>query len=405
MLQHGLMMVVFNILMGVFNYLYQLSMGIMLTPAQYGTLYSLIALFTIITVLSQTIQTSITKFASRSKGRGKPGEVAYLWRASMKWTLLAGLATFGFLALLSPWLLRFLSIDNYWYALILFAALITAFAQPVTNGTLLGLQRFLPLGFSGVLSTFSKLVLAVIFVRLGFGIYGGLLPYLLSALIIFFVTMYFLRDVGRVKREKVQLGELFQYAGLALLAITSFMMLTNLDVILVKHYLSPESTGNYSVVSVLGKIAMFIPAGIVVAMFPKTSELFENGGSHRPVLVRSIIFTLILSGAVVIAYYLFPDFITNLLFRGRYPLAGPYLFKYATAMMFFALSFLLMNYLLSLNRTRVAYSLLGALLLQVVLIVFFHSDIAQIVNMMLISGIASLVFMIPFYFKREVKKP
>ena len=63
----------------------------------------------------------------------------------------------------------------------------------------------------------------------------------------------------------------------------------------------------------------------------------------------------------------------------------------------FAVSFLLLNYLLSLNQTKIAYFFLGAMPLELVLIAFFHSGIAQIVNMMLISGAFCLTLTLLFY--------
>ena len=59
--RHGSMMAIFGLLGGFFGYLYQLSMGIMLTPVQYGMLFSLTSLFAIIMIASQAIQATLAK--------------------------------------------------------------------------------------------------------------------------------------------------------------------------------------------------------------------------------------------------------------------------------------------------------------------------------------------------------
>jgi len=64
MTRDGLIMVVFGVLAGLFNYLYQLSMGVMLTPAEYGTLLSLASLFMIISWVPFSLQTPVAKVAS-----------------------------------------------------------------------------------------------------------------------------------------------------------------------------------------------------------------------------------------------------------------------------------------------------------------------------------------------------
>ena len=399
MTRHGTIMVVFTLVASSFVYIYQLAMGMLLTPAQYGTLLSLLSLFAIISVFSQTIQTSVTKFTSRFKVQNRMGEIKYLWKFSLKRTLLLGLAMFLVLALLSPLISGFLHIDNNWYFILLFSSLILYFTIPANLGVLQGLQRFLPLGFSHALLNFLRLAIGVLLVYLGFGVYGAVLCIPLAILIGFIVSLSFLRDVARGKNEKVEVTGLFTYAGLALLAIFAFSMLTNVDVVLAKHYLSPANAGNYSAISVLGRIVLLAPMGVAAAMFPKTSDLFETGRAHRPLLRKAMSFTVLIVGAVVIVYWLFPDFIVNLLFGGKYPLATPYLFKYGLAMALFAISFLLMSYLLSLNQTKVALPFLGAMLLELVLIAFFHSSIAQLVDIMLACSIACLALVLPFYLK------
>ncbi len=397
MLRHGSIMVAFVLGGSFFNYLYQLSMGRLLTPAEYGALISLLSLLTIISVFGQTVDLSVTNFVSKEKARNKMERINYLWRFLLKRTLLLGVALFLILALLTPLISRFLKMDNNWYIIVLGFSLVFVFAIPVNLGTLRGLQRFVPLGLAGGIAALFKFSVAVLLVYLGFGLYGGLSSFVIANLLIFFIGLFFLRDLTRAGNEKIETGNIRSYTGLALLAIVCFTILTNIDVILAKHYLNPESVGDYSALSVVGKIALYVPGGIVIAMFPKTSELFEKGMGHRPTLLKAMLFTLFLAGGVVMLYWLFPGFIITFIFGSKYLVTIPYLYKYGLAMLFFAISFLSMNYFLSLNETRIGYPLVAVAVLEVVLIGFFHSDINQITNMMLICGIVSVVLMLPFY--------
>jgi len=399
MTRHGTIMVVFTLLASFFVYIYQLAMGALLTPVEYGTLLSLLSLFTIVSIFSQTIQTSVAKFTSRFKVQNRLGGIKYLWKFSLKRTLLLGSVLFLILALLSPLISRFLNIDNNWYFILLFSALILYFTFPANLGVLQGLQRFLPLGLSHAIANFLRLAIGVLLVYFGFGLYGALLCIPLAVSIGFIVSLSFIRDVARVKNERVEVRGLFAYTGLALLAIFAFGMLTNIDVVLAKHYLGPENAGNYAAISILGRIVLLAPMGVAVAMFPKTSDLFEAGGAHRPLLLKAMSPTVLLAGAVVLVFWLFPDFVIDLLFGGKYPSATPYLFEYGLAMALFAIAFLLLSYFLSLNQTKVAFPFLGAMVLQLVLIAFFHSSIAQLVDIMFISGVACLASMLPFYLK------
>lgn len=399
MARHGIMMVAFSLIAAFVNYLFQLSMGIMLTAAQYGIFSSLLSMLVILSVFSQTVHTFITRFTSVFQAQAKLSKVTYLWQTYLIRTFLVGSIGYLILFLLAPFIAEFLNIDNVWYPRILFPSFILALMLPVNYGILRGLQRFIPLGISNILMAIMKLTIGVSVISLGFGLFGALLTPLISMIVVFAVTTYFLKDMAVIKKEKAEFEGLHSYAGLTLLVILAFTVLTNIDIVMAKHYLDPDTAGAYSALSTLGKVAMIAPAGIAIAMFPKTSKLQEMGSDHYPVLLKALLLTLLIGGSVAAVYWLFPEFIFDFIFGGKYAIAVDYLFDYGFAMLLFAISFLLMNYCLSLNQTKVAYSFLVSMLLQVGLITLFHSDIGQIVNVMVISGTLTIVLMLPFFFR------
>jgi len=400
MMRHGLMMAFFMALANFGGYLYYLFLGIFLTAEEYGILFSLSSLFVIVTILSDNLfRTTIAKFTSKFKGENALGKVNYLWHYSIKRTLLLGVAFFALLTLLIPVISHFLHIENNWYAFTLIVPLPLVFALPVIWGTLQGLQSFLFLGLSNVLLAFIKLGLAILLVALGFGVFGGLVCVPIAYVVTFLVTLYLMRRLAAAGNERFQPSGLFRYAGLAFVAFFAFIAATHGDVVLAKHFLSADQAGNYSAISVLGRVVLYAPVGIAIAMFPKTSQLFEVKMSQRSVLLKATILTLIISGVIVLLYGLFPAGIIDLIFGDEYSSAIPSLFEYGLAMALFALSFLLMNYCLSINQTKIAYPLLGGLALECVLISLFHSDIGQIVNMVLISAILCFTATLAFYAK------
>jgi len=398
MTRDGLIMVFFGMLTGLFNYLYQLSMGIMLTPAEFGTLFSLFSLFMIVWWFSQALQTPIAKFVSTYNAQGDLQKAADLWRYSLKRTLIVGGVVFIAAAALAPVISSTLKINNDAYPVLLFSAAVLALSVPVNNGTLRGLQRFVPLGLSNSLLAFIKFSLAALLVGLGCGIYGGLVPIVLAYCVSFAVSLYFLRRLPSANGKGFEINGVRSYAGYSMLALAAFAILTNADAVMAKYYLSADSAGSYAAIAVLGKIALFAPAGVSIAMLPKASALHETGRPHGAILKKSLALVLLIGGAVVVFYLAFPHFISDVVLRGKYDIAAADLFKYAVAMLLYASAFLLMNYSLALNRARkLAYALLLIAVLQVSLLVCFHLDISQMVNMVLISSTACLALMIPLY--------
>jgi O-antigen/teichoic acid export membrane protein len=402
MARHGVLMAAFGFAMGLFNYLYQLAMGRMLQPDEYSILMSLASLFLIVSIFSLTIRTAMAKFISKYEAGGKWVEIGHLWRLYLKRMLLLGAVTFILAALLSPVVSGFLKLGNALYPLTLFSALILAFALPMNFGTLNGLHRFLPLGWTTTLVAVLKVTLAVILIKIGFGVYGGLLPYLLSFVVVFTITLYLLRDLPKKGSGRLEVPGFHAYLGLSFVAILSYTILTNIDIVLVKHFLTEFQAGNYATVAVLGKVALFAPMGIALAMFPKTSGLHESGKGHRNVLFMAVALTVSIAGAFVVVYQIAPDFVVGFLGKWedgglKYSLAPPHLVRYALAMLLFAISYILMNYYLSINHTRIAYPFVIVALLQVVLIIYFHNDIGQVVNVILTSAALCLTSVMAFY--------
>lgn len=399
--RHGTLMVFSGLLVGLFSYLFQFVMGVMLSADEYGTLFSLISLSMIVSMFTQTFQTSTSRFVSVLKVEGDAGKVRYLWTSSLWRSIVVGLVLFLLLAAVTPLLASFLNIDNKWYFMILFSSLVFSMAVSVNQGVLQGLQRFVPLGFTQVLGSFLKFAVGILLVYLGLGVTGGLLPLLIVGVGLFTVSLFLIRDVAKTTNEKYNLAGLSSYTGWTLFAIFAFGMVTNVDVMLGKHYLSPDGAGDFAAISVLGRMALYAPMGIGVAMFPKTSELFDSGGDAPRVLRRAGLYTLLLGAVVIIAYCLLSPFIIDFVFDGKYDIGVVDIVKYSSAMLLFSLSFLLMNYFLSINRTRVALVLGFALAVEVVLVVLFHSSAVQIVDMVLISGVACLCPMLYMYWRNR----
>jgi len=402
MARHFLVMAGFGLAIGIFNSLYQLAMGRMLQLGDYGILGSLNSLFMVVTVLALTIRTAMTKFISRYHAENNQEAIGYLWRVYLKRLLILGAIAFAFVAALSPQISGFLRIPNPWYPVVLFSSLTLAFALPLNEGTLNGLHRFFSLGWVTTLWALLRLVLAILLIKVGLGLYGSLAPYMIAYIIVFPIAYYMLKDLPQKGKDKVEFVGLRYYVGLSFVAILAYTILTSFDMVLVKHFLNEEQAGNYAAIAALGRLSLFAPMGVAFALFPKTSGLHELGKSHRPVLLIAVIFTILLTGLVAVLYWQFPNFFVHLLGQDelgqdKYILAVPHLFEYSIAMMFFAVSYIFMNYFLSLNRIKIAYILAGAAFLQVLLILYFHENITQVVSAVIISSAVCLAATLIFY--------
>ena len=395
-MKDSVIMVVAGGLTSTFNYLYLIAMGVLLTPEQYGILFGLVSMLTIITLFPRSLNLIITRQTSNLLGRGKTNAIYHFWRSSLNRAILVGVLTFVILSALSLPISWFLHIDNVFYPVILFSGILLAFGLQVNWGVTRGLQRFLPLGLGIAFWAFLRFAFGVLLVLLGFGLFGGLIAIPLSYLVAFLLSIFFLRRLAGPRTDEPRISNLGGYTIFTFLSIFSITMLTHFDVVLVRHYFSPVDAGIYSGIAVLGRVVYYAPMGIAGAIFPKTAEAQGTGAQHWPLFLKSMLMVLTIVGALCLIYALVPDLIFRLLFSDQYKLSGFILLKYASAMALFAMTFLAVNYLLSLGRARIAFALSFTLLLQLGLISIYHAELEQVVNVMLICGIVAFTLTIIF---------
>ena len=383
-------MMVAMTLSNFFNYLYQLLMGRLLTPQEYGELFSLLSLFYIFSVLFTTINTSITKFTAVYNVNNEYGKIkGILIKATKSFTLL-GIGMYIVLILLSPIISSFLNIENKIYVIALFASIPFGLILPAYQGVLRGLQRFEALGISVSSWAFFKLLFGVLLVLLGYGVLGGVLGVFLAHVGGFLITLLFLKDLFRYKHNHdIELKDIIKYSGLAFLAIFAYTTMWNIDVILVKHYLSPLEAGNYSAISVLGKIALFAPGAVGMVVFPKAAEKHEKGEKHLHILLKGLALVFLISGGVVLAYALFPKFIITFIYGKKYLSVAPYLWRYALAMTFFAMTGVTINYMLSINRMKISWYVLGMLTAEIA-VLSMTRNIPTIINTLIAISLTTI---------------
>jgi O-antigen/teichoic acid export membrane protein len=396
--KHSIIMMVSAMAVNFFSYVYQLLMGRLLSKEEYGILYSLLSLMYIINVGGTTIQTAAVRYVSKLKAHGKYGRIRYIWEFLVNRALLLGLASFLLLSILSFPLSRFFNIDNEWYVILLAFSLVFSFALSANLGLLMGLQKFIEFSVSNNLWVLIKLLFAVGLVLLGFGVYGALLPIAIANILVFFITFVFIRSLMKNSSQKFEMGDVYSYSTLALLAIFSYTALTYVDVLLAKHYLDVNLAGDFAALAVLGKIILFAPSGIALAMFPKISDSFERKVSHSSLLFKALLYTVVIGGFVSLLYLLFPQLIAWVMFGDKYSSIIGYMFPYGVAMLMLSVITLLVNYSLSIHKTKIAYITFIALLAEVSLLSAFHSSISEMINCILISNLVAIIPM-GFYLK------
>lgn len=366
-----------------FNYLFHIYMGRVLGPIDYGTLGSLLAISYIIYAPARIIQTTIAKFVSGFKAKNEFDSVASLMFGAIKKLSLYGFICFILIFIFSSYIASFLNINSIIPIMILGLAFSIAFIYPVNMGVLRGLQKFKTFALMQSSSMTLKFIFGVSLVLLGFGVNGALFACFLAPLVIFLFTFIPLKFL--FGRKKVRVEGVYKYSLPVIFALSFTMLISNIDVVLVKHFFNAEDAGFYAAGATIAKIVIFASNAFTIVFFPKVSELHSKGKNTAPILRKCIFYVSATSSLLVLFYFISPYFIVNMLFGSEYTETIHLVGLFGLAMAFFSLINVIINYNLAIENFKFIYLLVFFGILEIFLMFLFHSSLMEILKILTLT--------------------
>ena len=415
LIKQGSLMFLAVTIFNIFSLLYQLYMVRNLSPTDYGILNSIFSILMIVSVPSGTLRTVVTKFISTFYVINDHERINLLLRSFVKKTSLFGLVIFLILIFGSRGISSFLQIASPLLIVILGVITFFSIILPLTQGCLQGLQRFGYLGLTMITNGSLKLLLGIIFVIIGFGVIGAISALAISTFITLLLSFIMLVSVlpkplalipesfqlkSNSSYPEMNFSEIYRFFYAVATVFLCFMVLTNIDVVLVKHFFKPLDAGYYSIAQMVGKIILFLPIAVTLVMFPKTSELHAQAKATSHLLKKSLLYVGALCATAALICLLFPGLIIRLLSGEEHLHCIPLARIFSVTMFFFALVYVLLFYHLSIHRFDFIFSLVFLTVLQILAIIVFHQTLSQVLCIM--CGNAVLLFFINVYlaFKR-----
>ncbi|MFH1888546.1 MAG: oligosaccharide flippase family protein [Candidatus Omnitrophota bacterium] len=390
-------------LVNVFNLLFQLLLAHRMSSVDFAGFSSLLAIFTLISAPLITLQTAVTKYTAEFSAQKNIRKIRALLSSLLRMILPLALVTFIIFYFLSFGIMDRLKIPSVIAGYILALLITSCWITPVLTGALQGLELFKWLMLQSVISGAAKLVFGVIFIGMGFNIAGGLGAFLAAILIGILISVFPLKTMlsFRKKEESVNLKEFFIYLAPVATGSFCFIALVSLDMVLVKYLFTPVDAGFYSLAQIVGKIFLFFPGAITIVMFPRTAGLKAKNMSTGSTLMRSLLYASVLCVIANIAYNLFPSFILKLLTGKIYGESVALGRLFGVSMSFFALSFILINYFLSVKDLRFMKYLVLSTLLEPLAIVLFHRNLMYVQLILCVNSALLFFTHLLLAYKRE----
>lgn len=382
----------------IFAYFLQILLARILTIADFGTFTALLSVQVIIGALTTTVFTSLVKLVSRLSTRERANTLTRVF-SELSMLLLA----FGLLLLAGFYLLRFtlmgfLNIEDA-HLLVYFGAFFAlSFLTPVPRAYLQGLLRFGAFSVYTIITQFLRLAVPLGAAAMGLGLHGVFGGLAISLILDYAVGYLMLRrnlDFNYSKAEGLRQhfkGMLF-FAGIVFFMQVGVTLLSNIDVVLVKHFLDPTSTGIYAGLITAGKVLLFGAGMVGTVMYPMIAAAFERKEDVLRKFWTFLGIQIFAVGAGVLLFSLMPETIVNTMFGSRYSSAIFLLPKFSVFIGAFVLVNFMALFFLAVEWPKAIWLFLPAVTAQLVLITRYHSSLEQIVNINLIASLGLLLGM------------
>ena len=380
----------------VINYIYNLLVGRLLGPSDYGVFVSLLSLTMIFSGISGTVQVVVTRYAAILKYENSQRTIFRYFIKAIQIFSTVGVFVFVLFFALTPYIKKFLNIDVSAPVYIAGILLGVSFIAPIARGTLQGIQDYRALSVNMILDSFLRLVIGVSFILLGFKVSGAISSQAISTAITFLISIFFIiklrsSDEGTYRIPR---GSIYKYTFLTLYTMSCFLLLTNLDVVLVKHFFEPHTAGIYASAATIGKIILYFPGAMAIVIFPKTSELQTLSKKSTKIFVKALIIVFVLCLFINVIYFVAPNLLVRIMFGETFMNSASYIGYYGIAMTFYSLLNITVFFLLSLNF----YSLIPVLtitsLLELILLNYYHKNLLEVVYILILVSLSSLVALI-----------
>lgn len=390
----SLVMVVGSNIYNAGQFLYHIVGGRILGPAFYGDLAALVNILGIFGLVQISIGLTIVKFVASEKDDEK---IKGLTQWAVLWSSGFGILVAVLLVVFAPFISEFLQLTQqssiYFLAPIIFLYAIISIARSVLQGLL----KFGWFVVSLLSEVVIKLALMVPLVFAGYAVIGALGAFLVGVFGSLFIGLYPLRNyLLKGKGTTPSISPLVKYSVPAFMQGVALTSMYSTDLFLVKHFFAPETAGLYAALAKLGSIVFFGASPITHVMFPLVARKYSHGESYHKVFYLSLLLISSMGCLIVLCYVLFPEIFLSAL--GSSFLDGaPILWWFGMFMGLLAIAMLFIQFYLSIGKMFVVWLFLGAALLQALLIVLFHSTLAIVIQMSIISAALLLLSLFVYF--------
>jgi O-antigen/teichoic acid export membrane protein len=402
-----------TLLGGFLGYLFHFFVARKLTVGQYGEMQSVFALVAIAGIFTSGFSYFVIKYSSLFAARNA-------YKANSQFISYLNRKLFGIVAVVSllliasiPFVKKILHLSDIWGIVAGILAVIFSAAAVVYQETLRAWQKFFSLTIAGLAAAFSKLIFGYSFASffkksspvvwaLAISIAFGWL----AAICFWKRAKEKSRDGAGGDWEKyISRKKIWKNAAWIFFFSLVIALVMNIDILLVKILTTPEFTGYYGALSVLGKIVLWLNFSVVSVALPRACADGHRGERlDSKIFLFSLGLMLAIGAGLILIYYNLAPMLVVFLFGEKYRAASGFLWVFGLMSLLLSLLKFEADLAFAKHDFRVSWLLLLTVFVMAAAIFRFHGTLAQVAVSVIFSLLLGYFFAVLLNFSSRKKK-
>lgn len=381
------------------NLIFNAYLGRVISSEEFGIIALINTLLYVCGMFYLALGASVVHEVSRLESRAGPESAAGFLSSSTKQVMIISLFASIIWALTVPFTTRFFNIDNPLILYLFTPVFILYPLVAIGRGFLQGRLFFALTGFLILLEPVIKLLSA--FFLLNLNLESFIYTSIYISVILTGITAILIAWYYKPKGFKGKYPFPHKFFWAAFLTTISTISFLALDMVLVKHYLSPVEAGQYAILALLGKIIYFL--GSLLNIFTISLVSREPDEKKNPYLSFSALFagSVTLCAIGIIALGFFGEFFIPLLFGNKASSIIPYALPYISAIALFTLGSVVVTYHLARKKYIFPFISIGMAAVLTSGIIIYHQTLTQIVYVLLTVGFIYSVTLLIFHARQN----
>jgi len=396
----GTIFFISNFLVNAGNYGINIFLGRWLGPAEFSEVSLLVTLLLMLSFWALAFQLTSAKYVAEYLVENKQAELYNFLHWFKRRSLIGGITLAILLISFSIFWKDFFQMRSSLLFIIFGVGMPFYLLLSVNRGVLQGQNNFRRLAITFQIEMWTRLILSIVLVKMGYGVNGVAWGLTLSIF-----ASWFISNPSKEKFITIPFShqKIIRFFFIVLIYECSQILINNTDTILVKHFFSPTDAGLYAALALIGRIVYFGTWTVVTMLFPLVIILEKEGKDHTKYFLGGLCVVGVIAGAIVIVCFLMPEVMVNILFGKKYIPIAPLLWPYALATSLFALVNVFVYYNMSLDRRLPVWLTFVGGILQILLIYTFHHTFEQVIRIQiyLMSGLLLVLIFYQFFVKNK----